>query len=150
MIQEFKSKGGLEAQTLLGLITVEQGDSIAGMEMIRNAAERENSIAEILLYGPNEKTSQPTDTLKLRLIASRVPLAYSLLGDAYYKLDKKRNHNQLQAIKYYMEIEKYGVLGKHGAVRVLDYCQNNNDFKLTDDDVKRLEIIAKPIYNATE
>lgn len=51
MIQEFKSKGGLEAQTLLGMITVEQGDSIAGMEMIRNAAEREYSIAEILLYG---------------------------------------------------------------------------------------------------
>ena len=85
MIQEFKSKGGLEAQTLLGMITVEQGDSIAGMEMIRNATEREYSIAEILLYGPNEKTGQPTDTLKLRLIASRFPL----LGDAYYKPDKK-------------------------------------------------------------
>ena len=89
MIQEFKSKGGLETQTLLGMITVEQGDSIAGMEMIRNATEREYSIAEILLYGPNEKTGQPTDTLKLRLIASRFPLAYSLLGDAYYKPDKK-------------------------------------------------------------
>lgn len=74
MIQEFKSKGGLETQILLGMITVEQGDSIAGMEMIRNAAEREYSIAEIFLYGPNEKTGQPTDTLKLRLIASRVPL----------------------------------------------------------------------------
>lgn len=93
MIQEFKSKGGLEAQTLLGMITVEQGDSIAGMEMIRNAAEREYSIAEILLYGPNEKTGQPTDTLKLRLIASRFPLAYSLLGDAYYKPDKKNTTN---------------------------------------------------------
>ena len=49
MIQEFKSKGGLETQILLGMITVEQGDSIAGMEMIRNAAEREYSIAEIFL-----------------------------------------------------------------------------------------------------
>ena len=78
MIQEFKSKGGLEAQTLLGMITVEQGDSIAGMEMIRNEAEREYSIAEILLYGPNEKTGQPADTLKLRLIASRVPLRKEL------------------------------------------------------------------------
>ena len=58
MIQEFKSKGGLEAQTLLGMITVEQGDSIAGMEMIRNAAERECSIAEILLYGPNWSTDR--------------------------------------------------------------------------------------------
>ena len=29
------------------------------------------------------------DTLKLRSIASRVPLAYSLLDDAYYKPDKK-------------------------------------------------------------
>ena len=28
--------------------------------------------------------------------------------------------------------------------------KNNNDFKLIADDVKRLEIIAKPICNATE
>ena len=49
-----------------------------------------------------------------------------------------------------MEAEKNGVLGKHGAVRVLDYCQNDNDIKLIADDVKRLEIIAKPICNATE
>lgn len=62
MIQEFKSKGGLETQTLLGIITVEQGDSIAGMEMIRNAAERECSIAEILLYGPNWSTDRHSKT----------------------------------------------------------------------------------------
>lgn len=102
------------------------------------------------MYCPNEKTGQPTDTLKLRSIASRVPLTYSLLGDAYYNPDKKGNHNQLQAIKYYMEAEKYGVLGKHGAVRILDYCQNNNDFKLSADDMMRLEIIAIPRRNATE
>ena len=149
MIQKFKNKGGLEAQTLLGMITVDQGDSIAGIEMIKNAAQHECSIAEILLYGPNEKTGQPTDTLKLHSIASRVPLAYSLLGDAYYyKPDEKGNHNQLQAIKYYMEAEKHGVLGRHGALRVLDYYQNNNDFKLTSDDVKRLEIITKPRRNS--
>ena len=150
MIQKFKSKGGFEAQTLLGMITVDQGDSIAGMKMIRNAAERECPIAEVLLYGPNEKTGKPTDILKLRSIASRVPLAYSLLGDAYYKPDKNGSYNQLQAIKYYMEAEKHGVLGKYGAMRVLDYCQNNNDFKLTADDVKRMEIIAKPRRKMTE
>ena len=49
-----------------------------------------------------------------------------------------------------MEVEKYGVLGKHGAVQVLDYCQNNNDFKLTVNNVKRLEMIAKPRRNTTE
>lgn len=46
--------------------------------------------------------------------------------------------------------QKHGVLGKLGAMRVLDYNHNNNDFKLTADDVKRLEIIAKPRRNATE
>lgn len=102
------------------------------------------------MYGHNEKTDQPTDTLKLRSIASRVPLAYSLLGDAYYKPNEKGNHNQLQAIKYYMEAEKHGMLGKNGAMRVLDYCQNNNDFKFSADDMKRLEIIAIQRRNATE
>lgn len=149
MIQEFKSKGGLEAQTLLGMITVEQGDSIAGMEMIRNAAEREYSIAEILLYGPNEKTGQPTDTLKLRLIASRFPLAYSLLGDAYYKPDKKNTTN-CKPSSIIWKLKSMVCWENMVAVQVLDYCQNNNDFKLTADDVKQLAIIAKPICNATE
>ena len=145
VIQKIKSKGGLEAQTLLGMITIDQGDSIAGMEMIKKAAEQECSIAEILLYGANEKTGQQADTLKLHLIASRVPLAYSLLGDVYYnKIDGGLNRNQLQAVKYYMEAEKHGVLGLHGAARVLDYCQRNKDFKLTTDDVKRLELITQP------
>lgn len=45
---------------------------------------------------------------------------------------------------------KADVQGKHGAIRVFDYCQNSNDFKLTADDVKRLGIIAKPRHNVTE
>lgn len=151
IVQKFKSKGGWEAQTLLGMISIDQGDSIVGMEMIKNAAKHECSIAEILLYGPNEKTGQPTDTLKLHSIASRVPLAYSLLGDAYYyKPDENNNRNQLQAVKYYMEAEKHGVLGKHGAMRVLDYCRSHSNFKLTEGDMKRIELIAKPKQDTEE
>ena len=35
-------------------------------------------------------------------------------------------------------------------MRVVDHCQNNNDFKLTVNNVKRLEMIAKPRRNTTE
>lgn len=44
----------------------------------------------------------------------------------------------------YMKTEKHGVWGRHGAMRVLDYCPNNKYFKLSEDDMKRLELIAKP------
>lgn len=142
VIQKFKNKGGLEAQTLLGMITIERGDSVAGKEMIKNAAEQECSIAEIILYSSNEKSGQPADTLKLKIMAKRVPWAYSLLGDLYYVPNKDGKCDKPLAVKYYMEAEKQGVLGKRGASRVLDYHQNNNDFKLTDDDVKRLEMIV--------
>ena len=43
-----------------------------------------------------------------------------------------------------MKTEKNGVWGRHGAMRVLDYCPNNKYFKLSEDDMKRLELIAKP------
>ena len=43
-----------------------------------------------------------------------------------------------------------GYLPFSATMRVVDHCQNNNDFKLTVNNVKRLEMIAKPRRNTTE
>ena len=43
-----------------------------------------------------------------------------------------------------MKAEEHAMLGCHGAERVLDYYINGGNVELTEDDIKRLELIVQP------
>ena len=49
-----------------------------------------------------------------------------------------------------MKAEEHAVLGCHGAQRVLDYYRNGGNVQLTEDDIKRLELIVQPKDVETE
>ena len=55
------------------------------------------------------------------MIADRIPIAYSILGDLYYKPDENGQTDKKFAVQYYMKAEEHAVLGRRGAERVLDY-----------------------------
>ena len=139
-----------EAKTLLGIITIDKGDTISGMNMVKNAAEQGCSLAELLLTIPDWKGRLRADATKLAIIAHRVPLAYLILGDLYYEPDENGKSNKQLAVEYYMKAEEYAVLGCHGAERVLDYYRNGGNVQLTEDDIKRLELIVQPKGVETE
>ena len=139
-----RENGGPEAKTLLGLITVDEGDTISGMNMMKEAAEQGCSLAELLMTIPDWKGRLRADATKLGIIADRVPFAYSLLGDIYYEPDENGKANRQLAAEYYMEAEKHAVLGGKGAARVLEYYKDGGNIQLTEDDVKRLELIVQP------
>ena len=139
-----------EAKTLLGMITVDQGDTISGMNMIKEAANQGCSLAELLITIPDWKGRPRADATKLAIIAHRVPLAYLILGDLYYEPDDNGKSNMQLAVEYYMKAEEHAVLGCHGAQRVLDYYRNGGNVQLTEDDIKRLELIVQPKDVETE
>lgn len=139
-----------EAITLLGMITVDKGDTLSGMNMIKEAAEQGCSLAEMLLTVPDWKGRLRADATKLSMIANRIPLAYSMLGDLYYEPDENGHIDKKFAVEYYMKAEEHAVLGPHGAERVLDYYKNGGNAQLTEDDVKRLELIVQPKGVETE
>ena len=139
-----------EAKTLLGLITVDKGDTLSGMNMIKEAAEQGCSLAEMLLTVPDWKGRLRADATKLSMIADRIPLAYSMLGDLYYEPDEDGHTDKKFAVECYMKAEEHAVLGPHGAERVLDYYKNGGYIQLTEDDVKRLELIVQPKSVETE
>ena len=87
---------------------------------------------------------QRADTTKLRNITDRVPLAYSLLGNLYYEPDENGKTDKKLAVEYYMKAEEHAILDQRGASRVLDYYRDGGDIQLTEDDVKRLELIVRP------
>ena len=144
------NKDSPEAKTLLGIITIDKGDSISGMNMVKDAAEQGCSLAELLLTIPDWKGRLRADATKLGIIAHRVPLAYLILGDLYYEPDDNGKSNKQLAVEYYMKAEEHAVLDRHGAERVLDYYRNGGNVQLTEDDIKRLELIVQPKDVETE
>lgn len=145
-----RENGGPEAKTLLGLITVDEGDTISGMNMMKEAAEQGCSLAELLMTIPDWKGRLRADATKLAIIAHRVPLANLILGDLYYEPDENGKSNKQLAVEYYMKAEEHAVLDQHGAERVLDYYRNGGNVQLTEDDIKRLELIVQPKDVETE
>ena len=144
-LEQALSKNGLpEAKAFLGMMTVKKGDAISGMNMLKEAAEQGCSMAELLLIMPDMRGVQRADITKLRNITDRVPLAYSLLGDLYYKPDENGKTDKKLAVEYYMKAEEHAILDQRGASRVLDYYRNGGDIQLTEDDVKRLELKVRP------
>lgn len=133
-----------EAKTLLGIITVDQGDTISGMNLMKEAADQGCSLAEMLLTVPDRKGRLRADATKLSMIADRIPLAYSMLGDLYYEPDENGQTDKKYAVECYMKAEEHAVLGPHGAERVLDYYKNGGNIQLTEEDINRLELIVQP------
>ena len=144
------NNGSPEAKTLLGIITIDKGDTISGMNMVKDAAEQGCSLAELLLTIPDWEGRLRADATKLGIIAHRVPLAYLILGDLYYEPDDNGKSNKQLAVEYYMKAEEHAVLDRHGAERVLDYYRNGGNVQLTEDDIKRLELIVQPKDVETE
>ena len=144
-LEQALSKNGLpEAKAFLGMMTAKKGDAISGMNMLKEAAEQGCSLAELLLIMPDMRDVQRADTTKLRNITDRVPLAYSLLGNLYYEPDENGKTDKKLAVEYYMKAEEHAILDQRGASRVLDYYRDGGDIQLTEDDVKRLELIVRP------
>lgn len=148
--QVLRANDSPEAKTLLGMITVDQGDTISGMNLMKEAADQGCSLAELLLTVPDWKGRLRADATKLSMIADRIPLAYSMLGDLYYEPDENGQTDKKYAVECYMKAEEHAVLGPHGAERVLDYYKNGGYIQLTEDDVKRLELIVQPKSVETE
>lgn len=133
-----------EAKTLTGIITIDKGDTISGISMVKEAAEQGCTLAELLMTVPDWKGVLKADAAKLSMVADRIPIAYSILGDLYYEPDENGQTDKKFAVEYYMKAEEHAVLGRRGAERVLDYYKNGGKVRLTEDDVNRLEMIVHP------
>lgn len=144
VIQVLRGNDSPEAQALLSFVMLDQGDTITAKSLIKEAANKGCSLAEILSIVPDGKEPIRADATKLAIIAEQVPLLYNLLGNLYYEPDENGKTEEQLAIEYYMKAEEHAMLGRKGAARVLGYYKSGGNIQLTEDDIKRLELIAKP------
>lgn len=150
VMQSLRENSTPDAQTFLGLVMMDQGDTLTAKNLINEAANQDCSLAKLLLTIPDWKGVVRPDSKKLAVIAEQIPLAYCILGDLYYEPDENGNTDKQLAVEYYMKAEEYAVLGRHGAERVLNYYRNGGNIQLTEDDIKRLELIVQPKDVETE
>lgn len=150
VMQALRENGSPEAQTLLGFVMMDQGDTLTAKNLINEAANQDCSLAKLFLTVPDWNGVVRPDATKLAVIAEQIPLAYYLLGNFYYEPDENDNTDKQLAVEYYMKAEEHAVLGRHGAERVLNYYRNGGNIQLTEDDVKRLELIVQPKDVETE
>ena len=74
--QVLRANDSPEAKTLLGMIAVDQGDTISGMNMMKEAAEQGCSLAEMLLAIPDWKGRLRADATKLGILASQYGMLF--------------------------------------------------------------------------
>ena len=150
VMQSLRENSTPDAQTFLGLVMMDQGDTLTAKNLINEAANQDCSLAKLLLTIPYWKGVVRPDAKKLAVIAEQIPLAYYLLGNFYYEPGENGNTDKQLAVEYYMKAEEHAVLGRHGAERVLDYYRNGGNVQLTEDDIKRLKLIVQPKGIETE
>ena len=124
---------------MYGVLCVENGDSIRGFEIIRDASERGSDFAALLNALLDWKGNIQPDKMKLEQLAERIPLAYKLLGKLSLKPDENGIVDERKVAYYYMKADEHALLSQREAKWLLAYHKDVSIPKLTDSDVKRLE-----------
>lgn len=143
VMQVLRENDSPEVQLFIGLAMMQQGDTIAAKNIIDGAASQGCSLAETLQICFELVDGEKDAATKLALSAEQMPFVYNLLGDLYYEFGGEVLTDKQLAVEYYLKAEEHAVLDRCGAERVLDYYRNGGSIQLTEDDIKRLELIVQ-------
>lgn len=132
-----------DALAIHGIVSVECGDTIGGVEAIRKAADGGSNFATILLTMQNNGGDLRPDKNKLEKIADKNPVVCKMLGRIYRDFEEDNDINKRQAAHYYLEAEKHALLSRREAIWLLSYYRNGGDIQLSDEDVWRLEAFSR-------
>ena len=129
-----------DAYAFFGVLCVESGETIRGLEIIRDASERGSDFAALLNALLDWKGNIQPDKMKLEQLAERIPLAYKLLGKLSLKPDENGIVDERKVAYYYMKADEHALLSQREAKWLLAYHKDVSIPELTDSDVKRLEL----------
>lgn len=144
ILQQLTAIDNPDALAVRGIVTMEDGDDVEGIRLIRDAARQGSSFAELLLMTELLETQSMPDENELLQIADRVPLAYKLLAKACLEPDEYGNIRKEQAAFYLLKAEEKALLSLNEARWLLSYHKNGGGDALTEEDVRRLESFLCP------
>lgn len=140
--EQMIANGLFDGYTIQGLIAMEQGDTLKGIELTERAADQGSSFAEVLLCFPSWRETSEPDIDRLKALADKRPVCYLLLANGYTDSASGNMKNDSLAAYYFIKADQYGFLGRKDAHWLLQYYENGGDVKLTEEDVRRLQKLA--------
>lgn len=131
-----------DLQALHGVLHILHGDTVRGFDKIEQAVGNGSSLGMLMSCFTDIKL-MTVSTEKLMAVAERFPFAYSLLGDIYSGakvseeiIDRKR------AAEYFLKADKFGLLGKRRALWLYSYLKDNNEIKISEQELQRIRTLA--------
>ena len=138
--EQLIANGSLEGYTIQGIVAMEQGDTLKGIELMERATNQGSSLAGVLLCLENWRKNFNPNIDRLTALADKRPACYLLL--AYACVGKKDMKSDSLAAHYFLKADQRGFLDKEGAQWLLEYYENGDDVQLTEEDVRRLQKLA--------
>lgn len=134
--------GGLEGYVLKSIVKIEKGDSVNGIKMLEETAEKGSTLADLLLCVASKKShgSHP-DMERLCALSDSIPFANKYLGDYYSGRDGAEFINEPLAEKYYLKADKSGCLGKRSARWLINYYARQG-IQIDPREIERLKALS--------
>lgn len=142
IICQMDNQNNPDLDVLMGIDSIEKGDSIGGKQMIQTAVTKGSSFDALILCFFESLSNPEHDMSGLLSLADEHPFIYKLLGDHYRKKLTNEAENEKQAAQYYLKADEYAMLSKGGASWLLAYYEDGGDIRLSDTDIKRLRTLA--------
>lgn len=141
LLAQFSGMNHPESMMFQGLIYMSCGDTIIGMDCLRQARDGGSTLAELALLLGFPKQNPRLDEEKLLQVADRIPIVYQVLGKQC--LSDSSEAGKRKAAQYFMQVEKHAMLSKKSAAWLLRYYKRGGDILLTEEDVRRLESFVR-------
>lgn len=142
IISQMDNRNNPNLEVLMGIDSIEKGDSIGGKQLIQAAISKGSSFGALILCFFDSLDNPEHDMSGLLSLADEHPFIYKLLGDHYRKKLTNEAENEKQAAQYYLKADEYAMLSKGGASWLLAYYEEGGDIRLSDTDIKRLRALA--------
>lgn len=143
MAEQLIARGSADGYTVQGIMAMEHGDSLAGSQLLEQAASQGSTLAELLLCFPEWHGSKKYDMEKLTALSDKVPFVNTILAKMYLGWDDESMKDEQLVAHYFLKADEKACLNKRGARWLLDFHGKGNQLPLSGRDIQRLRVIAQ-------
>ena len=143
--------GSPEDKAVEGLATIERGDTLVGKRLLKQAASKGSTIAELKLCKLYLDEETNPDMEWVQSIVDKAPIFYNELAMWYLDHVDDNTDNDSIVASCYMKADKYACLSQDGARWLWGYWQCVSIDLPSQDDLRRMKFLFKlrpPVYKS--
>ena len=148
--EQLIAMGSPDGYTLQGVIAIESGDELEGVQLVEHAAAQGSTFAELVLVLPGWRGQKVPDMERLKAVAEKHPFVNTLIAKLYLDTEFEDLYNEHLAAQYYLKADEHACLSSPGARWLLYYHRNVSPLSLSERDLQRIQILARETEETEE